>query len=312
MANESWYGKFYIGHLHVTERNRIRDGNFNPSEREMLARDEDPWEKLRKPLPPDLLPPQATQSDEPTDAEVLESMRPETRQLFESPTLTPQQKAGMWQGAKKRWWANKVRPSVRNPSEEYFRRQNIKRAVQSNQPIDPDDVAGDWEKMEFQKGMAEDLERKSKKGTTVADATRATLWEQSEILWYAGDLENANRVAKLAEGIGKTQPEKSEPVPPQSSAPHSSKRLSMHSLLSEVTKHRGWYLVAFLLGGLPIGIATIWPTLTDKKVPQWLAEHGWPSLSILVLAWLVVVAFIAIVIIVRSCLTAMRSQAKDS
>src|SRR6266478_3693077 len=40
---------FPIGHLYKGEQDRIRAGELNPTEREMLARNEDPWSKFRKP-----------------------------------------------------------------------------------------------------------------------------------------------------------------------------------------------------------------------------------------------------------------------
>ncbi len=74
------------------------------------------WRAAQKPsdhpsvpiqLPPEpaLSLPPPTESREPTEAELLEFMRPETRRTLEKPDLTPQQKAQMWQGAKKRWRA---------------------------------------------------------------------------------------------------------------------------------------------------------------------------------------------------------------
>jgi hypothetical protein len=77
---------------------------------------------------------------------------------------------------------------------------------------------------------------------------------------------------------------------------------------TEITRHPGWYLVAFLLSGLPVGFGTIWPTLTHETVPEWLAEHGWPRLLMLVGCWLGGVAIIAIVIIVRSYITTRRAR----
>lgn len=84
------------------------------------------------------------------------------------------------------------------------------------------------------------------------------------------------------------------------------------NIWGEIKNHRGWYFVGFLLAGLPVGIATIWPTLTDEKVPHWLAEHGWPQLTTLVIAWVAIAAIIALVIIARSCQTALRSKGDES
>lgn len=40
---------FPIGHLHKGEQDRIRNGDLNPTEREMLGKGEDPWAKFRGP-----------------------------------------------------------------------------------------------------------------------------------------------------------------------------------------------------------------------------------------------------------------------
>lgn len=81
-------------------------------------------------------------------------------------------------------------------------------------------------------------------------------------------------------------------------------KLTLADIWAEIKKHRGWYFIAFLLWGLPPIIATIWPTLTDKKVPDWLTENGWPRLSLLVAGWALVTLAIAAVIVVRSYLSA--------
>ena len=57
LADEMWYGRFYISHLNQDERQRIRVGKFTPKEVEALAKDDDPWEPGRNPLPAGLLPP---------------------------------------------------------------------------------------------------------------------------------------------------------------------------------------------------------------------------------------------------------------
>lgn len=54
------------------------------------------------------LPPPKT--EEPTDGEILESMRPETRAIFDKAT-DPKEKARMWQGAKKRLLAKRLAES---------------------------------------------------------------------------------------------------------------------------------------------------------------------------------------------------------
>lgn len=77
-------------------------------------------------------------------------------------------------------------------------------------------------------------------------------------------------------------------------------KLTWGDVWSEIKKNRGWYFIVFLLSGLPPIIATIWPVLTDKKVPNWLAETGWPRLSTLVIGWLGVAVIIALIIVARS------------
>jgi len=49
--------------------------------------------------------PKPSNPAEPTDEEILNSMRPETRHVFEKWETTPQEKAKIWQGAKKRYRA---------------------------------------------------------------------------------------------------------------------------------------------------------------------------------------------------------------
>ena len=48
----------------------------------------------------------------------------------------------------------------------------------------------------------------------------------------------------------------------------------------------------------------------DKVLPEWLAEHGWPSLTALSLSWLAGLCVIAMVIIVR-CLLTTRYQTSN-
>jgi hypothetical protein len=89
-------------------------------------------------------------------------------------------------------------------------------------------------------------------------------------------------------------------------------KLRAGDVWGEIKKHKGWYFIAFLLWGVPPVIATIWPTLTDKKVPDWLAENGWPRLKTLVVGWVAVSIVIALVIVVRSWLSAKRRAAELS
>lgn len=72
------------------------------------------------------------------------------------------------------------------------------------------------------------------------------------------------------------------------------------SVWAETTEHRGRYLLAFVLSGLPLAIGTIWPSLTHQTIPEWLADNGWPKLRTLVIVWVAVALVIAIVIVVRS------------
>lgn len=70
---------FPIDHLHEGERNRIRNGDLNPREQEMLAKGEDPWRKFRGPekQPPSKPPAGAEEwySDDPNDVSLLTGQR---------------------------------------------------------------------------------------------------------------------------------------------------------------------------------------------------------------------------------------------
>ena len=80
--------------------------------------------------------------------------------------------------------------------------------------------------------------------------------------------------------------------------------------LWEIRSHR-WYLFTFPLWGLPVAFATIWPTLTHKSIPEWLADHNWPKLSILIMVWCSWPVVIAISIVVRSLMRAFSSQENE-
>jgi hypothetical protein len=120
-------------------------------------------------------------------------------------------------------------------------------------------------------------------------------------LWPGVDEQHARRMQAVFEKTG-------DPAvnPETFSGDLAASNQKTNRFWTEIKKHPGWYLVAFLLSGLPVGIGTIWPTLTHETVPEWLAEHGWPRLLTLVECWLGAVAVIAIVIIVRSYLTTRR------
>src|SRR5262245_7713618 len=70
----------------------------------------------------------------------------------------------------------------------------------------------------------------------------------------------------------------------------------------EIASHKGRYVIAFLLVGLPVAVATIWPTLSHKTIPEWLLDRGLPKLTTVVFGWLCGVAIVGIVIIARVCL----------
>jgi hypothetical protein len=55
-TDEMWWGHFYISHLDQKGRDRIKRGEFEPREIEMLAKGEDPWGE-HYPVPPDVRPP---------------------------------------------------------------------------------------------------------------------------------------------------------------------------------------------------------------------------------------------------------------
>lgn len=74
---------------------------------------------------------------------------------------------------------------------------------------------------------------------------------------------------------------------------------------TEIAKHRGWYIFAFIAWGLPVGVAAIWPMLVrDETLQEWLAANGWPRLTTLVMGWLAGLCVIALVIVARSSMKA--------
>ncbi len=66
---------------------------------------------------------------------------------------------------------HRFRPKVSNPSEEYYKRQRIKRAIASNQPIDPNDLSGDFESLEYQRRISEEMDRKATENEHAPSAT---------------------------------------------------------------------------------------------------------------------------------------------
>lgn len=99
------------------------------------------------------------------------------------------------------------------------------------------------------------------------------------------------------------------PEPTREASRLSGQKLTRAEVWAEVKKHRGWYLLAFLLSGLPVYIATLWsPLVGSKTIPEWLAENGLPSLRVLIIAWVIVAAIIALVIVGRAYQTARFRQ----
>jgi hypothetical protein len=76
----------------------------------------------------------------------------------------------------------------------------------------------------------------------------------------------------------------------------------------EIWAHKLPVILSILLGGIPVGAATIYQALTHDTLPDWLAKHGWPRLITLVEGWVSVVAIVAIVIVIRSLLAARKPQ----
>ena len=76
--------------------------------------------------------------------------------------------------------------------------------------------------------------------------------------------------------------------------------LTAQDVFGEIKRNPGLYFLGFLLSGLPIYIATLWgPIVGSKTIPDWLAEHGWPRLRVLVAGWIVAALAIMVVIVVR-------------
>jgi len=83
-ADELWWGHFYIGHLSQEERNRIKSGEWQSREIEMLAKGEDPWEHSRKPLPAGLEPPASLPPVEEWVRNVIDRFAPMSERMRKS------------------------------------------------------------------------------------------------------------------------------------------------------------------------------------------------------------------------------------
>lgn len=82
----------------------------------------------------------------------------------------------------------------------------------------------------------------------------------------------------------------------------------LRAIWAQVKRQRGWYFLAFLVGGLPVGFATVWPTLTHETVPEWLVKRGWPDLRTLLGGWLAV-AFVVVLVIILQATRRRKTQA---
>lgn len=74
-----------------------------------------------------------TDNQEPSDSELIEFMRPETRQIWERPDLTPQQRSQIWKGNKKRW--RKAHRAIAEKDSNGTPILNDKNSEQSNLPL---------------------------------------------------------------------------------------------------------------------------------------------------------------------------------
>jgi hypothetical protein len=83
-TNEMWWGHFYISHLNQKERDRIKRGEFEPREIEMLAKGEDAWEQSRKPLPADLKPPASLPPFDEWARNVIEQFSPVAERVHQA------------------------------------------------------------------------------------------------------------------------------------------------------------------------------------------------------------------------------------
>jgi hypothetical protein len=72
------------------------------------------------------------------------------------------------------------------------------------------------------------------------------------------------------------------------------------AIWTEIRRHPGWLFLGFLVGPFPVGLATIWPILTDETVPAWLTRRGWPHLTTLLFAWLALVGIVVVVIVLQA------------
>lgn len=140
MADDRYYAGFFIGHLHIGERNRIQAGQLNPHEREMVNKGEDPWAKFRAERVPPQVPSGAPAPDrglsqtasttpnkgtrvpgqlaaethrqreqEQIDAEVVASMHPQDRDKYNDPDTPEERRMAIFKTYKEKFDERKRR-----------------------------------------------------------------------------------------------------------------------------------------------------------------------------------------------------------
>ncbi|HYR75986.1 MAG TPA: hypothetical protein VEM96_09090 [Pyrinomonadaceae bacterium] len=327
-----------LSHLHPAEQNRIRNRQFTSQELSLLLSGQNPWTESGKPNPfpsPALQSKEPTLDDlrrichadtlplfERGDPVVRAALEAQWRAANAPPPETPEkpdpkiddetrEMLGLMSNQEEQEYDEKTKRSQHripfaNPPEWWNRQDRINRAIQSGERPDPEDLAEEAaEKVRYERKLAEAFRKKE---------LELHGWNA-----FPSPNEDVSFITGKPRTVGAlTMPPADKPKPPSEPKPENladellsppldaasadkpSNRKINIKVWAEIKKHPGWYFLAFLVGGLPVGIGTIWPTLTHETVPEWLAEHGWPRLIVLAAAWVAVAVIIALVIIVRS------------
>lgn len=244
---------------------------------------------------------------EPTIEEMLRVLHVSVRQQWES-ALTPKQREDL-QHAIKAEYQRKQKPSAVADSADISLSVEENMVEPDNIPMELDDSIKDMRDSESlpdtSQRLSEEAERIAK---SLLDVTMPKPPQPEE--WKPRMPPDNPSLRKFE--IGQWPETLAASAKSEFPEPREGQKLTWREVWTEIKKHRGWYLLAFLLSGLPLFIATLWgPIMGSKTIPEWLAEKGWPRLTTLVIGWIAVVGIIALVIIVRSYLSVKRKRAAD-
>ena len=313
-----------LSHLHPGEQNRIRARQFNTKELSLLLNRQNPWTRSGKPQPlasaTEHQPHQPSDSQptggtkwirqqrgatpkERADAELRSFMPTQVRAEYEK--AEPDKRKVIWGANKRAFEAAQKRKKERLLGEQKLIEevldmvQRVKEDPSKAHLLPPADASIS--------DLHEWFEKMSQPMRNIPFPIEGGQYPQGTVAHSATPFAQDTRNQEALKPIGRLAEIKTAPMT------ESNRKHGGGEVWAEIKKHRGWYILVFLLSGLPIYIATLWgPIMGSKTIPEWLAESGWPRLSTLVLAWLAGVAAIGLVIIARSFRAARHQKPEPS